>query len=609
MFFRTKETKSGKALQLVHNYRDNNNKVRQKVIISLGSSKIPKRIQKDVAEAVEMRLSGEESLFPLTAGVAKWTDRIIERIERENRWRSRCSTEDISDSEEIADGVLVDRIEHENETALGVLLVLKKAWDDLGIGNVLSGLGFNKRQINSAMVSIFNRMIEPVSENELPNWCRTMSFDDIMEESISEYSKDSYYRVSDLLLEHSGAIQSHLRKTEENLFNLDRSIILYDLTNTYFEGKSDRNSKARRGHSKERRTDCPLLSLGLSVDSKGFIVNYKIFEGNRNDSTTLVEMVEDLNSDYPLLNSKQVVVVDGGIATVENLTYLKENGYEYIVAGKRQSRNAFYDDFCNDNAFSVIPGRDKQKTVELSRTTVNDEHIVLCRSAQRKAKEDAILSKYEEKYINALNKLNERLKNPKSHLKSGDKLQRAIGKISSEYSRASKFYEVTYNNTTGQIEWERADKKYEEALKLNGCYFLKSSLGVLSPEEVWKCYTSLTKVEHAFEMMKTFLGIRPVRHHREDRCDAHIFITVISYHLMCYIEEKMNAAEKAATWWNIKRILETHCYSTIIVPSEDGKIRTIRKAGRPDERQRGIYEVFGINYRELPKFKSIFSKK
>ena len=415
--------------------------------------------------------------------------------------------------------------------------------------------------------------------------------------------------MSDLLLKCSGAIQKHLRKVEENLFNLDRSIILHDLTNTYFEGRSERNGKARRGHSKERRSDCPLLSLGLSIDAKGFIISYKIFEGNRNDSTTLVGMVEELNSDYPPRDGRQVVVVDGGIATEENLAYLKENGYEYIVAGKRQSRGAFHDDFCNDDAFSVIPGRDEKSAVEISRITVDDEHIVLCRSAQRKIKEDAILSKHEEKYIKALSKLNERLRNPKSHLKAGDKLQRAIGKINSDYSRASKFYEVTYNGATHQIEWKRADEKYEEALKLNGCYFLKSSLGVLSPEDVWKCYTSLTKVEHAFEMMKTFLGIRPVRHHREDRCDGHIFITIVAYHLMCYVEEKMKEAGKAATWWNIRRILETHCYSTIIVPSRDGTIRSIRKAGRPDERQRGIYEVFGINYRELPQFKSIFSKK
>ncbi len=320
-------------------------------------------------------------------------------------------------------------------------------------------------------------------------------------------------------------------------------------------------------------------------------------------------MVEDLNSNYPLLESKQVVVVDGGIATQENLNYLRKNGYEYIVAGKRQSRNSFYNDFCNDNAFSLIPGRDGAKAVEVSRTVRNGENIVLCRSAQRKAKEDAILSKHEEKYINALNKLNDRLKNPKSHLNPGDKLQRAIGKINSDYTRASKFYEVTHDQITHNIVWKRADEKYEEALNLNGCYFLKSSLETLSSEEVWKCYTSLTKVEHAFEMMKTFLGIRPVRHHREDRCDGHLFITVIAYHLMCYIEEKMKSAEKAATWWNIKRVLETHCYSTIIIPSKDGKIRSIRKAGRPDERQRGIYDVFNINYRELPKYKSIFQKK
>jgi hypothetical protein len=135
MFFRTKETKSGKALQLVHNYRDNNNKVRQKIVVSLGGSRIPEEIQKDVAEAVEARLSGEESLFPLSADVAKWTDVILERIESENRWQSRCFTKETSNSEEVADGVLIDRIEHENATRLGALLVLKKAWDDLGMGN------------------------------------------------------------------------------------------------------------------------------------------------------------------------------------------------------------------------------------------------------------------------------------------------------------------------------------------------------------------------------------------------------------------------------------------------------------------------------------------
>jgi transposase len=608
MFLRLKKTKSGQALQLVHNYRDNSNKVRQKVIVSLGNADIPEDIRKDVAEAVEMKLSGEESLFPLSADTAKWTDYIIERIENENRWQSMHYSEEIKESEEVADGVLVDRIEHENATDLGALLVLKKAWNELGMKNILSASGFSSRQINTAMVSIFNRMIEPVSENELPSWCRTMSFNDLLKENVNGYSKDSYYRVSDLLLKHSSSIQKHLRETEENIFSLDRSIILYDLTNTYFEGKSERNPKSARGHSKEKRNDCPLLSLGLAVDSAGFIISYKIFEGNRHDASTLADMVKQLDRDLSGAGGRRVVVVDGGIATKENLDYLNKNGYEYIVAGKRQSRGAFYEDFCDDNAFSVISGRDGKKEVEVKRMNVNGENIVLCRSSQRKAKEDAILSRYEEKYIKALNKLNERLNKPKSHLKSVEKVQRAIGKINAEYTRASKFYDISYNEEDRLVYWTRKEDEYEKAQQMNGCYFLRSSLEFLSPEEIWKCYISLTKVEHAFKMMKTFLGIRPVRHHREDRCDGHLFITVLAYHLMCYIEQKMKEAGKASTWWNIKRILETHCYVTVIIPSKDGTVRTLRKPGRPDERQRGIYDVFKINCKELPVYKEIFQK-
>ena len=218
MFLRLKKTKSGQALQLVHNYRDNSNKVRQKVIVSLGNADIPEDIRKDVAEAVEMKLSGEESLFPLSADTAKWTDYIIERIENENRWQSIYYSEEIKESEEVADGVLVDRIEHENATDLGALLVLKKAWNELGMKNILSASGFSSRQINTAMVSIFNRMIEPVSENELPSWCRTMSFNDLLKENVNGYSKDGYYRVSDLLLKNSSSIRKHLRETGENIF-------------------------------------------------------------------------------------------------------------------------------------------------------------------------------------------------------------------------------------------------------------------------------------------------------------------------------------------------------------------------------------------------------
>ncbi len=608
MFFRTKRTKTGSALQLVHNYRNNEGSPRQKVVVSLGHMCVPVKYRKEIAEEVKNRLDGQETLFPLSPCVAKWTDKIVGKISGEKRWTPRFRITDVSEDEEVVDGVLVDRIEHENETELGSLLVLGKAWNELGIGNCLSAAGLSKRQINAAMVSVFNRLIEPVSENELSRWVETMGFNDLFGEDINNYGKDSYYRVSDLLLLNSQSIEKHLRDREQSLFNLDRSIILYDLTNTYFEGKCGKNSKAARGHSKEKRSDCPLLSLGITVDSEGFMLTHQIFEGNRQDSRTLIKMVEQLEKLYPGKkggDSRHTVIVDGGIATEKNLKHLVDNGYEYIVAGKRQSRNKFYEDFCDEDSFSIVQGRVGKPDVHISRKEHDGELKILCRSEQRKEKENAILSRVEEKYIDELEHLNSRLGNPKSHLKTDSDVERAIGKINSKYSRASKFYEVVFHRTERIVSWKRSDEKYSEAVELHGCYFLRSSMTDLSGEKIWLSYSRLTKVEHAFEMMKTFLGIRPVRHHTEERCDAHIFITAIAYHMMHWIETTMKFAGSPSTWWNLRRLLQTHCYSTIIVPSKDGRIRHIRKAGKPDERQRSIYELFKIDCRQLPKIKKI----
>jgi hypothetical protein len=233
-----------------------------------------------------------------------------------------------------------------------------KAWDELGIGNFLKASGFRDPQIKAAMVSVFNRLIEPCSEHELPDWVQTVSLEELLGGGINRYGDDRYYRVSDRLLELRIALERHLREREETLFNLKSSIVLYDLTNSYFEGECRRNPKAKRGHSKEKRSDCPLLSLGLIIDRAGFIIGHEVLEGNRHDCRTLVEMVACLESRLPDSPEKAVIVVDGGIATNENLKYLRENGYHYIVAAKRQSRNEFYEDFCDADSFSAVPGRE-----------------------------------------------------------------------------------------------------------------------------------------------------------------------------------------------------------------------------------------------------------
>ncbi|MEK7226430.1 MAG: hypothetical protein AAB221_12230, partial [Bacteroidota bacterium] len=175
--------------------------------------------------------------------------------------------------------------------------------------------------------------------------------------------------------------------------------------------------------------------------------------------------------------------------------------------------------------------------------------------------------------------------------------------LGQKYSRASKYYNISYDETSQKISAIRNEDKYISNTNLLGCYFLRCSLKELPDEEVWKLYTTLTRVEKAFRCMKSELGLRPFRHHKESRCDAHAWITLLAYHLMRYIEYTLEQNSVQTTWKALKRLLQTHCYSTMIIPSKDGKIRRIRKAGKPDEKQRKIYRIFNINCKNLPVIK------
>lgn len=600
MFFRTKKINNSPVLQLVRNFRDRRGKVMQKVVVSLGRLPVPSRERKEIAQEIENRLNGHQSLFPLKAAVAKWSDMIIKKIDEMKPVVSRHPVDRISDEEEVADGVLVDRVEHENETELGTVLVLKTAWENLGVGDFLRGAGFSESHICAAAASVFNRLSDPVSEHEMPLWCSTVSLDELFDDRLGSSGDDRFYRISDALLDVRLGLEKHLREREKTLFNLGNSIILYDLTNSYFEGECRRNPKAKRGHSKEKRDDCPLVSLGLVLDSQGFIIGHEVLEGNRNDCRTLVDMVRVLGR-HGDVSSMPVIVVDGGIATAENLDYLRANGYEYVVAGKRQSRNEFHEDFCDHDSFSVIRGCDPEKPVFVKRAIKDGELIILCRSENRREKEDAILSRTEEKFLREISSLAEKLKSPKSKLRHAEAVQRSIGRLQQRYSRAAKYYTVTYES--GNLTWTRL-ASYAEDTSLHGCYFLRSSLTGLADEDVWRMYVSLTRVENAFRSMKTELGLRPFRHHREDRCDAHAWITVLAYHLQRWIEHTLELAGCPATWNSMKMLLQTHCYSTMTIPSKDGVIRKIRKAGKPDERQRTIYQKLNVEYKNLPMRKS-----
>jgi transposase len=611
MFLREKTTRNGSLLQLVRSVRTADGQVRQRIVASLGGLRIPAPLRRDVAAAVENRLerASSQELFPLPLEVAGHVDDILRRVQAAAVKPGRSASSSpaatpLPPSDPTVDGVLVDQVSHCQDAMLGPFLPLEAAWRGLGLEGFLQRQGLSRSQINAAKVCIYNRLCDPTSENGLRDWVATTSLSDLLGDRFELTGRDRYYRAGDKLLGCKAKLERHLAARETAEFSLSRSILLYDLTNSYFEGQAEANALAARSmNSKEKRTDCPLVALGMVLDADGFPLCHKVFPGNIHDCKTMADIVAELRK-LSGMRKTPTVILDGGIATEENLAFLLARGYDYIVSGKRQSRGDFHDEFIADDDFHDMAGRDPRRAVSVRQLTRGRERIVLCRSETRKLKEDAMISKVEQRFLEELEKLRQRIAKGDGRLKLGKGdagVNRAIGKICAARSRVAKFYDVGYVGADERtLSWKRKDDEYDEAMELNGCYFLRTNRIDLHDDELWRTYMSLSRIEAGWRDMKSDLGLRPFYHQTDERCEAHIMITVLAFHLQRWVEQKMAMAGHAVTFRRLRRLLKTYGYSTICLPTRDGKLHSIRRPGLPDQRQASVYQALGVDLATLP---------
>jgi transposase len=620
MFFTLKESPSGQTLQLVESYRNAEGKPRHRVVVSLGDVDIPEALWGAVGDAVQLRLAGQPALFGLDPIVAEWADWVLHRIETRDRHRRRRPQ-----GPEYIDGVVLDGVKHTRHTSLGPELLGVHAWDQLGMPDLLDRLGFNRAQRDVAAVSVINRLSCPLSENALADWVRTSSLVDLLGEHLARARRDRFYRVSDRLLDHQQPIEAHLRKAQARHFALNRTLVLYDLTNSHFEGTCRGNPKARHGANKQKRFDCVQIAVGMVFDEYGFGLAHKTFAGNRGDSTTLVEMVAELDrmtekdGTFGSLMSP-TVIVDAGIATKANLKELRRKGYAYLVNETRKNREKYSEEFAQEALFEPVSDREGRTSVKVRRIQVpvpdegrrggpQNEYVVLCKSAERRQKELAIRSRAEDRFLEALDKLAQRLE--KGKLKAPSKIDQAIGRLRQRGSRVSGYYEIWAEPKPGDqgtktkqpksiLKWRRHDDEHTAADALMGCYVLRTTREDLEPERVWQVYTTLSKAEDGFRALKSDLGLRPNRHQTEDRADAHVFITVLAYHLLCFIMETLTRAGDHRSWTTLRQILQTHQYATVVVPTRTGTTYLLRKPGEPEHGHRQIYRHFDLGVPSLP---------
>lgn len=561
---------------------------RQRVVINLGQLDLPKENWKELANRIEDFLSGYEgSTVPISAGIETLARHYTKQILRKQRSEKKESN--ILEDEQDFRTIDVNAVSSSEGRSVGPEHTGLEAMKALGFFDLFRQLGFTDDESNLATLQIVGRLVHPGSERELRRYAKEQSaLDELLGADFSYVGHNMLYRNSDLLFKHKEPIERFLRMRSREIFSLGETIILYDLTNTYFSGNAAGYKKAKRGRSKQKRSDRPLVTLGIVLDEQGFIKCSRIFDGNVGEPLTLVDMINDIHSQVssetpPLLVTKPTIVMDAGIASEDNLNLVREHGFSYIVVSRSRPEHI------EDGSFEEIKEGIKAKEMR-----IGNETYLHCISDGKMKKEQAIVNKARDAMEQEIAYLSDGL-TMNRRLKSYPKVLERIGRLRQRYSRVSKGFSIDVKERKGKavkITWSfdplKLGKPYD------GSYFIRTDRMDLSKDEIWSLYIMLTSVEDAFRCLKGELGLRPIHHSKPDRIEGHLFISILAYHLLNYIQQHLRKAGINHRWDTVRSLLQTHIALSTHLPTADGEMVHLRYCSIPTPKQVEVYSALKI---------------
>ena len=594
MFIRQTKTSSSSSGKAYFTYRLVTSecigkKVRQKTLLNPGRHfDLPREQWPQLCLRLDNILSGQTTLFDTNKAIEQAAQHMYSQLMAGNALQKKDNSRpEVTDFQEVD----VDSIEVIKPRSVAAEHVCLEALRELNLPAILDEAGFNTPQKAAALGNIVGRMCEPRSEWATSKWLANRSaLGELIDFDFESMPPIQLYRASDLLLKNKALIEQRLFERVQSIFGFTPTVTLYDLTNTYFEGQG--GGKAKRGRSKEKRNDCPLLTLGLTLDASGFIRNSQVFDGNVSEGSTLEGMLEKLNAPEGAL-----VVMDAGIASEKNITWLAEKGYKYLVVSRQRKRT-----FEMEKALSIQTASDD--AVHLHREEVpgqdpdTGEVKLYCWSEQRAQKDAAIDQHFRERFEEELTGIAAGLQK-KGYTKKRDRLNERIGRLKERFKRISSHYriELTGNDsaeTVSELNWY-----YEPSptSKQNhpGVYCLRSNQTDWDAETLWRTYTMLTDLESVFRSLKSELGLRPVYHRKEERCDGHLLITTLAYQAVQVVRRRLKEQGISESWSLLRDHFSTQRRVTATFKQKDGQTLHVRKATLPEEPLLKIYQILGLD--------------
>jgi transposase len=612
MFIRETKTKNKKTgvVYTKHTLVESvwaDNTSRQRTIMQLGHLDLPKSEWKKLAHALECQFTGQATILDATDGNIESLARSLYSGYDFSK-RLKEGDEDKNQGDACFAEVNLNDVHTSVSRGLGAELVCQKAWSLLDMEEILTEVGLNEKERSLASAVVFGKLISPGSEKQTYEWFQTRSaLNELRGHDISKTGKDAFYEIGDRLYENKQALEEHLYKRERQLFPQEgHTIFLYDLTNTYMEGSCLGNNLAMYGHCKSKRKDLRLVTLSLVVTGDGLPVYSHIYKGNQSEPETMKDMIlriEEQISGGQLPIEKPTIAMDCGIATKGNVAYLEENGYPYIVVKREDAVSKHMAEFLMErDSFDLIDHQKKSVYGDENKVYIKKMEAksgdktckVLCISEGREKKEEAIDQRGAQRLLEDVDQLNASI--AKGNIVSPEVKLVKMRNLLMRHSRIAKRFLVKADfKEDGQtIAAFRLEKNPETPPAFYGCYVIESTHVELEGEKLWKLYMTLSMVESAFRSMKSTLGMRPVYHQTARRTEAHLFITVLAYHLLITIEKLLEAKGDHRIWKTIRSVLSTHIRSTVILRGKNGEIYHIRTSGVPEEAHQDIYDKLSV---------------
>ena len=576
-------------------------KVKQSSILYLGANALLEDVdnRKMLAQLIKALISGQSLLFTqYPAGIVKLAREYYEKFQMKYKGISIDNVMSIPPVEGKAEMEAVDisAVEIEDARTFGGEHLCQQVFKRLELEKCLERLGFSREQIELAQISIISRALFTASEYKTRQYLQTNSaLLELYGWENHAVSHKTLYGIADKLYKEKARIEKFLYDRVRHMFNLKDALVIYDLSNTYFEGRKAGSEIARYGKNKEKRNDCKQVVFSGVINGEGFIRYSRIYEGNRADVTTLPEMIADLEG-HSDRGAEKTVVMDAGLASEDNLAYLQSKGLKYVCVSRHHIKD--YSSVRQGEGYRL---HDKRwNAIELRMITPADHRDVWLQvtSAQKKVKETSMAHKLESRFEEALQSLSGGL-HKKGTTKQAQKVWERIGRIKEKNSRVSGRYNIEVSVSAGKaikVHWEK--KSSSSKVENNrGVYFIRTNYKQVNESKLWEIYNTIREVEATFRCLKSDLQLRPVYHQKDERVESHIYLAILAYQLVNTIRfmikqnrHNQNNQLNNYDWKNIVRIMNTQKIQSVLLNTETKKL-CIRKPSRPIQEVLNIYKA------------------